>query len=346
LGHRLVIAFNGTYFDGHDAKAHPVAVTLHVGLLTIEDDTVSLNFELDECEVATDAGSARHTLYTPDGGRLETTDDEAFSTLEDQCIATIPFRVTHWLEDRWLVIIAVVLSLLLFVFAVTTWGIPQIARMAAFSIPDATLARLGENILDKFDHTYFTVSTLQPSEQERIRSLVDRFTDQTGAPTPGRLLFRNSAAGPNAFSLPGDILVLTDDLVAFTQNDEELLGVVAHELAHLKYRHAVQTALHNAGASYLVMILFGQTHAASSTHHILSVYLLQTHYSRAFEQEADRIASVWMQTAGYGVEPMITFLTRMAQRADRAQEPEFFSTHPTLENRISALHAIANESRD
>ena len=341
-----MIVFNGIYFDGSSAKAHPVAVTLNVGLLTIEDDTLSLNFELDECEVATAMGTDCHTLYTPDGGRLETADGEAFSALENQCITAIPFRVAHWLEGRWLVVITILLLFVLIVFSVMNWGIPQLARMAAFSLPDTTLEKLGESGLNRFDQSFFTASNLQPNEQERIRSLVDNFIVKTGAPTPRKLLFRQSATGPNAFSLSGNILVLTDELVAFSKNDEELLGVVAHELAHLKHRHAVQTALQNVGVSYLVMMLLGETNSAYSVNQILSVYLLETHYSRAFELEADRTAARCLQAAGYGAEPMLRFLTRMSLDADRVQDPEFFSTHPTLEKRISALHAIAIKPQD
>ena len=91
----------------------------------------------------------------------------------------------------------------------------------------------------------------------------------------------------------------------------------------------------------MISVLVGDVASITATAGTLPALLLESSYSRRFEEEADLISSQWMQTAGYGVEPMIVFLTRIKEKKGFAEGPEFLSTHPATERRISYLRELA-----
>jgi len=332
-----VITFTGTYFDGKSSKAHEVTVTLLGEVLSVRGQTVHESVELALCSLESALGSTRRTLYTPDGGRLDTDDRQAFAALERLRGGKRGFRFIHWLESHWKAAAAAVAVTVGLVLCFSIWGIPYLARVAAFSMPEKANQAFGEGVLQSVDRHFFRPTELAAPRQMRIRSLVREFVHGSGAPEPRAFEFRKSPFGPNAFALPGDTVVLTDELISFVQSDGELLGVVAHELAHLEERHAVRTVLQSAGVFVLVSVIVGDVASITSAAGALPALLLKSSYSRGFEQEADDKASQWMVDTGHGVEPMIAFLTRVEEKDLGGSGPEFLSTHPAPKNRIERL---------
>ena len=338
--------FKGCYFDGVTSKAHQVIVSKQGPMLTIEGDGISTRVKLEDCTTSPGRESALgQVLYTPQGGRLDVVDPQAFSSMPKEIAPAAGLRIVSLLERR----LKYVLLMLLLVASVLgilgIWGVPYLAKLAAFSLPDKVVMKLGDQIFAQVDHLVFQPSELDQSRQEYIRRLVDDFTDAIGVDRPRSLYFRKSPYGPNAFAFPGRIIVMTDELALFVVNDAELLGVAAHEIAHLEARHALQSALQNSGVSLIVSLLAGDRSSMSSVMGTITTLLLNSRYSRKFEQEADNRASLWMEEAGYGVEPLITFLERLKNSDERSRLPEFFSSHPTLENRLMMLRTLPDQSR-
>jgi len=336
-----VTRFQGTWFDGTSSRAHAVTVTVQGDVLSIRGESVREDHRLDRCTLEPALGRIERTLHTPGGGRLDTADQGAFATLEAGSKGAWGFRMVHWLESRWKTALASVAVTVLAALAGTVWGIPYLAEKAAFSLPAGALQSLGKGALDNVDRHFFKPSELDLAEQERVRAVADAFVAATGAPEPRALVFRKSPFGPNAFALPGGTVVLTDELVAFVGTDAELLGVVAHELAHLENRHVVRTLLQGTGVFVLVSVLVGDIASITSVASTLPILLLESRYSRNFETQADTAASGWMITAGYGVEPMIAFLTRVQEHA--FEGPEFLSTHPAMDKRVVYLKTLEGE---
>jgi Zn-dependent protease with chaperone function len=252
----------------------------------------------------------------------------------------VGFRLVHLLESHWKAAVAAAAVAVLVVLAAAVWGIPYLAERAAFALPDKALQTLGKGALDNVDRYFFKPSELDAWNQERIRSMVEDFAVETGAPRPRALVFRQSPFGPNAFALPGDTVVLTDELVKFVEEDGELLGVIAHELAHLERRHAMRTLLQGTGVFLLVSVLVGDVASITSAAGTLPALLLESSYSRGFEQEADTVATRWMHDVGYSAEPMIAFLTRVKEKKHGGEGPEFLSTHPATDKRIEYLRSL------
>jgi predicted Zn-dependent protease len=339
-----VITFSGTYFDGKSSKAHDVTVTVQGSRLYIRGQTTREEVELRLCSLEPALGTTRRTFYTPEGGRLDTDDRQAFAVLETMRGGTGGFKFIHWLESHWKAAVAAVGVTVVMVLCFSVWGIPYLARVAAFSMPEKASQALGKGVMETADRHFFKPTELEEEKQEHIRTLVSQFVYETGAPEPVAFEFRKSPFGPNAFALPGDTVVLTDELVSFVESDGEIMGVIAHELAHLEKRHAVRTVLQSAGVFVLVSVTVGDVISVTSAAGALPALLLKSSYSRGFEREADDTASRWMVDTGYGVKPMIAFLTRVKEKGLGGGGPEFLSTHPAPENRIDRLRELALES--
>lgn len=151
----------------------------------------------------------------------------------------------------------------------------------------------------------------------------------------------------NAFAVPGGIIGINFGLLLHTQDEDELAGVLAHELAHLSQRHFArqleeadrQTPI--AIATLLASILL----IATSNPDVGFAGLIgsqaasiqrQLAYSRDWEREADRIG---IQTlAKSGLDPMaMPSMFQQMLKASRYQQrpPEFLTTHPITEARIA-----------
>jgi len=152
----------------------------------------------------------------------------------------------------------------------------------------------------------------------------------------------------NAFAVPGSIIGVNAGLFVHAFSEQEFASVLAHELAHLGQRHyarqleqqQISTPLTLAGilASVVIAATTGSdaglaalaaTQAASAEQ--------QLSFSRQNEQEADRLGITTLYSAGYNPRAMPVMFERMFKKS-RLQGnaiPEYLSTHPLSESRIS-----------
>ncbi|MBI4476852.1 MAG: M48 family metalloprotease, partial [Acidobacteria bacterium] len=150
----------------------------------------------------------------------------------------------------------------------------------------------------------------------------------------------------NAFALPGGPIWIHRGAIEAAQNEAQLAGVLAHEVAHLANRHAAEQLsnmmIANFGLSLLQAILGsgkGATTAQIAAQFITTGTFLK--FSRDHEREADRTGVDIMRRAGYDPRGMIEFLQGLRERArrDPSGVEVFLSTHPSPSNRIELLEA-------
>jgi predicted Zn-dependent protease len=151
----------------------------------------------------------------------------------------------------------------------------------------------------------------------------------------------------NAFAAPGGIIAINTGLMLASENESELAGVVAHEIAHIKQRHLAR-AYANASKINLATALGVLAAIAGGIYNpALGSAALQTTiaagaqaqlaFSRANEQEADRIGLMLLANAGFDPMGMPHFFERLHKRTQLNSGPilEFLSTHPVTLSRIS-----------
>jgi len=122
-------------------------------------------------------------------------------------------------------------------------------------------------------------------------------------------------------------------------NDDHLLGVMAHEIAHQDLGHAVKAQMLGAGLS-IGAALLEQILPGSGAIAPLAGTLIARGHSRTEEYAADRHAVELLRRAGYAPEIMIDTLGWIQRSSNDQQTGGFLSTHPALNERISALKKI------
>ncbi|OGX37248.1 MAG: hypothetical protein A3C36_07395 [Omnitrophica WOR_2 bacterium RIFCSPHIGHO2_02_FULL_52_10] len=141
----------------------------------------------------------------------------------------------------------------------------------------------------------------------------------------------------NAVSLPGGYVYVFRGILDKAQSDDQLAGVIAHEVGHITARHGVKRmqSAYAALALQVAATTAGGSQAAVAANLALTSLFLE--YSQQAEFEADRLGVKYLKNAGYDPNAMAGFLEVM-QAAKEKEPPNPFSywkTHPNLTQRIS-----------
>jgi len=147
---------------------------------------------------------------------------------------------------------------------------------------------------------------------------------------------------PNAFALPGGHIVVTTGLLKLADTPEELLGVIAHESAHVTQRHALRHEISGKGPIYLVQILTGGRSRAVAALAYPSELLAYESFSQEYEREADTVGWNYLVAAGINPHGMIDMFRKLEAQVGKVKvgrEHPAFDSHPALEKRIAWLEA-------
>ena len=151
---------------------------------------------------------------------------------------------------------------------------------------------------------------------------------------------RGMSLGANAFALPSGIIVVTDELITLSGNDDELMAIFAHEINHVKRRHALRSILQSTGIFFLVTLLTGDVTSIANFASILPALLIENGYSRDFEREADHEAGSLLITLGKGTGPFQDILRKIDSSHPQTLKLGVFSTHPETLQRIEDLKKL------
>ena len=149
----------------------------------------------------------------------------------------------------------------------------------------------------------------------------------------------------NAFALPGGLLYVNRGLIEAAENEAELAGVMAHEIAHVTARHGVEQASKGQLVNYLsipLIFLGGWGGYIAQQVAGLAIPLGFLKFSRGAEKEADRLGAQYMWASGYDPNALITFFEKL--QAKEKKKPgtlaKVFSTHPMTGDRIKEVRSL------
>jgi predicted Zn-dependent protease len=148
----------------------------------------------------------------------------------------------------------------------------------------------------------------------------------------------------NAFALPGGFLYVNSGLILAVQNEAELAGVMAHEIAHVAARHATRQMTRSQMfnlASIPLVFLSGGVGVVLQEALDVGTPLGVTKFSRGFEAEADYLGVEYLYKAGYDPQAFLSFLerTRRLERHKPGIVAKAFSTHPQTVDRIRKIQS-------
>jgi predicted Zn-dependent protease len=210
-------------------------------------------------------------------------------------------------------------------------------------IPPDMEASLGQQILP----------TVLPSEavlrdaelQKLLEGLLKPLIERNGVIQSRIRLYISREAELNAFALPGGILIFNAGMLLAAGSPEEILGVAAHELAHVTERHVLKSMIQSLSLAAIVSFFLGDISELGAYILQQSQMLLQNGFTRSQEAEADEIGFDYLLAAGVDPEGMSRFFQRLEKKKSKAAAATgegkslrrmsvFLSTHPLTAERI------------
>jgi predicted Zn-dependent protease len=154
----------------------------------------------------------------------------------------------------------------------------------------------------------------------------------------------------NAFALPGGQIFITMGLLNLLKTEDELAGVLGHEIGHVIGRHSAE----QMAKDELTQGLISATTIATSDPNspgmqsAIAQYVgsvINMKYGREDEIEADRFGVKYLFETGYNPEAQIEVMEILEEASGGQRQPEFLSTHPYPENRIQEIKKYIEEYR-
>jgi Zn-dependent protease with chaperone function len=346
---KMIVA---TYFDGRDARPHPVRLDVDAGQLLVDGPGVERSYPLGAVALSEPFAAAPAMLRFGDGASCEVAGDS-----RPQLLAALGYRksaVVRW-QERWpaallaLVLLIALLALLYF------RGLPAAAARIAAELPPSVDIRLGRAALAGLEaQGVLAPSRLSDERIAEVEALLPRVLPAHPR-VPVRLLVRDSAQlGANALALPDGTIVVTDRMVRLVQTHDnqlddagkdQLAAVLAHEVGHIEHRHAARAMTGSSLMAALSAALFGDFSAVAAG---LPAVLSQMQYSREMELDADDYAVALLRRHGSSPAPFIEALEALErQQPDEASTPRwlkdtmsYMSTHPATAERIARMEDL------
>ncbi len=337
------IQFYGIYFDGRSSQAQEVQCAIDHGQVKISSRAglPYLNIPLEQCVLTAPLGSSRRFLKCAGGERLQVDEPAVLSFLDEHLCSHRGLRVVHLMESHWRLVATCMAGLVFCVWAFMVFAIPHLAKRVALATPAGLMDRISKDSLEILDKRFFTTSALAPGRQDEVqrifRPLCEDFAPDQGCTLVVR---KGGSIGANAFALPSGLVIVTDELVDFVESDDELAGVFAHELIHVKEHHGLRHVVQQAGVFMLISTLLGDMASLTSLGSAMPMMLVESGYSRLFEQEADEMASLYFLEKGRSVKPYKEMLYRLTKDQDLPGVASFLASHPGAESRRQAIEEV------
>lgn len=184
---------------------------------------------------------------------------------------------------------------------------------------------------------------------EYLNQLGAKLVENSPEPSLNFEFFAVNDYNVNAFALPGGFIGVNAGLLLITQSESELASVLSHEISHVTQHHLARMIEAQQGdglvsmAAIAIAILAARTNPQAAEATIVGVQAAniqkQLNFTRAYEEEADRIGLQLLQKSGFNTHAMPEFLERL-QKATRlldSNAPNYMRTHPITSDRIAEI---------
>lgn len=315
------------YFDGRSSRAHAVRLHIDGDRLRIDGPEVVHEVPLRDLQWPERTRHGPRIAHLRGGGSLHCAQVPLWDAWARTAMRRDSLVVRAQQSWGWAAI--ALLAVLLVCAAGYRWGVPLAARGVLAFVPHSIDRQLGDSaLLALREQRWLLPSGRAPAEQQRLRSAFEQTLAQAGAPrTAYEIHFHKSRLGANALALPGGLIVVTDELVALVDGNEDVLvGVLAHEFGHLRHRHGMRLLAQAALLGAATGVLYGDFSSV-----LAGVPLLLGHlgYSRDFEREADLEGLRVLRASGRPPQAMVLLFDRLAQRRGEQTLGIALASHPT-----------------
>ena len=181
---------------------------------------------------------------------------------------------------------------------------------------------------------------------DRIGAQIVRNSDASRAPYQFEFHVLNDPQTVNAFALPGGQIFITTALLSRLETEDQVAGVLGHEVGHVIERHSAERMAESdffSGLGNAAVILTGDYNTQQVVGQVINTTLMA--HGRDDELESDDIGVKYMMQSGFNPEEMIVVMDVLEQASGGSSQPEFMSTHPNPGNRRDQIRASIEKYR-
>jgi predicted Zn-dependent protease len=183
-----------------------------------------------------------------------------------------------------------------------------------------------------------------PAAYDHIRRITNNILNS------GKVRYRNEFAWEvkiiqqdnvlNAFCTPGGYIYVYTGLIKYLDNEDQLAGVMGHEIAHADRRHSINQLAKNLGVKFVIDVALGKGTAAQVAQ--LAANFLALRFSRSDENDADRYSVIYLAgTPQHACDGAAYFFKKLKDQGN-CNAFAWMSTHPDPCDRIENIENIAN----
>ena len=181
------------------------------------------------------------------------------------------------------------------------------------------------------------------NQEAQLTALAEPLLRVLPGPQPQWQFYVVTNKSPNAFALPGGHIVIFTGLLELVERPEELLGVVAHEVAHVTRKHTFRQQVASAGPFLVLQIFLRSRGGATGVLAGGSALLVTQSFSQEYEKEADDVGWGYLVKANIDPRGMIEMFRKFKAYEQKQKYahlvPQAFSSHPQVDKRIARLES-------
>ena len=326
----------GEYFPENSAKSTP-------GFIALNDNSVVIYQGEDKIEHTV-------TIKSIQDGQYIYCNEGCLFILKDKLPAeklkaynSKAGNMVSWLQlvtvSKMIILATTLLAMLLLYRSILYAAIP----VAVENFPVEWEQKVGEIAYSGMLQSHLKPSALPESRIEELTAQAQEIIEVSELAITPEIKFHYSAEfGANALAFPGGPVVITDDMVDLLQEDEQIMAVVAHEIAHIKQRHHLYSIIEILGISAIIAVWLG---AYDSLVQEIAGVAVALKMSRAHEKDADIVGLKLLTDAGIDGDNMVQTFKKLTARycpddlySECAEETtSWLSTHPSDADRIEYL---------
>jgi predicted Zn-dependent protease len=218
-------------------------------------------------------------------------------------------------------------------------GLPLLGKLieaTTIFIPQSVERKIGDRALESM------AAQFKPCKDAEAERLLNKIIDDLLSHQDDRdmkvtvHLYKTTTS--NAFALPGNNMAVLTGFLEDAETEQEISGVLAHEIGHIAHRDAIKYMMQQLGLSALFSLSAGDTSSITK----FTATLSGLSYSREKELEADAFSKDIMSKGGYGTQGLIDFLGRVDETDSEVLRQlqtnlSFLSTHPETAERLEHL---------
>ena len=243
------------------------------------------------------------------------------------------------------ILLAIIVILILgYRYALVTFS-PTIVKL----FPYEWEKQIGKTTFDSLNRTLLDETELPTQRVNTLKQRAKNVLNQANLHSyPSIEFMKSDIIGANALALPGGPIIVTDDLVKLLKDDELVLGVIAHEIAHIQERHSLHQIVEIVGLSSLAWLIFGLDEGILEEVALVGINLWSLKKSRDFEKDSDLLALEFLENAGLKKKSFILAIEKLTEhfcsksKLDKSDcltgvKSGWLATHPTGAERLKYL---------